>query len=55
MSSVSDSDSGIGRRIITMDLNKDGRIDIVIGNKKGLFVFTQTVTNTTSNRPGKQN
>jgi hypothetical protein len=49
-----DSDSGIGRRIITMDLNKDGRIDIVVGNKKGLFVFTQTVANATSKRPGKQ-
>ena len=49
-----DSDSGIGRRIITMDLNKDGRIDIVIGNKKGLFVFTQTAANATATRPGKR-
>lgn len=40
-----DNDSGIGRRIITIDLNKDGRIDIVIGSKKGLFVFTQTSQN----------
>lgn len=37
-----DDDSGIGRRIITTDLNKDGLLDIVIGNKKGLFVFKQT-------------
>src|SRR5262249_34986758 len=37
-----DDDSGIGRRGITTDLDNDGRLDIVIGNKKGLFVFTRT-------------
>ena len=42
-----DNDSGIGRRIITTDMNKDRLPDIVIGSKKGLFVFTRQQTNTT--------
>jgi predicted amidohydrolase len=49
-----DDDSGIGRRIITTDLNKDGLIDIVIGNKKGLFVFTQAGNKPTTDRPAGQ-
>ncbi len=34
-----DDDSGIGTQFSTGDLNGDGRIDIVTGNKKGGFVF----------------
>lgn len=36
---VIDSDSGVGTQVNTGDLNKDGVPDIIIGNKKGTFVF----------------
>ena len=36
-----DSNSGVGRQISTGDLNKDGKMDIVVGNKKGVFAFIQ--------------
>jgi len=36
-----DNDSGVGRQISTGDLNNDGKMDIVIGNKKGVFAFIQ--------------
>ena len=36
-----DDNSGVGRQINTGDLNKDGKIDIVVGNKKGVFAFIQ--------------
>lgn len=39
-----DGDSGVGTQLITGDLNKDGLPDIMIGNKKGTFVFTQKRT-----------
>jgi hypothetical protein len=42
-----DNDSGIGRQIGIGDVNGDGRPDIIIGNKKGTFVFiheTRTVS-----------
>jgi hypothetical protein len=35
-----DNDSGVGRQIGLGDVNGDGRPDIIIGNKKGAFVFT---------------
>ena len=35
-----DSDSGVGRQVGLGDVNADGRPDIIIGNKKGAFVFT---------------
>jgi hypothetical protein len=31
----------VGTNFATGDVNGDGRIDIVIGNKKGGFVFVQ--------------
>ena len=34
-----DNNSGAGLNFITEDITKDGRIDIVISNKKGVFVF----------------
>ena len=37
-----DDNSGVGRQITTGDLNGDGKIDIVVGNKKGVFAFIQT-------------
>ena len=38
-----DSDSGVGRQIGVADVNGDGRPDIIIGNKKGTFVFLHEV------------
>jgi len=36
-----DDDSGAGRQISTGDLNNDGKMDIVVGNKKGVHAFIQ--------------
>jgi len=36
-----DDNSGVGRQISTGDLNADGKMDIVVGNKKGVFAFIQ--------------
>jgi len=36
-----DDNSGVGCQVATGDLNKDGKPDIVIGNKKGVFAFIQ--------------
>jgi len=37
-----DDDSGVGRQLVTGDIDGDGTVDIVIGNKKGTFVFLQS-------------
>jgi hypothetical protein len=34
-----DNDSGSGLNIVAEDITSDGAIDIVISNKKGVFVF----------------
>ena len=34
-----DDDSGVGRQIGVADANGDGKLDVIIGNKKGTFVF----------------
>ncbi len=34
--------SGVGVDVVTGDANGDGRIDVVVGNKKGCFVHLQT-------------
>jgi hypothetical protein len=36
-----DNDSGVGTQATAGDVNKDGKTDVVIGNKKGVFVFLQ--------------
>ncbi len=36
-----DDDSGVGLNVIAEDINKDGLTDVVIANKKGIFVFEQ--------------
>ena len=36
-----DNDSGVGTQFWTGDLNKDGKTDVVVANKHGVFVFTQ--------------
>ncbi|MFX4228922.1 MAG: FG-GAP-like repeat-containing protein [Porticoccaceae bacterium] len=40
-----DDEAGIGRQLVSGDLNSDGLVDFVVGNKKGAFVFTQKVRN----------
>lgn len=37
-----DDDSGVGVQIITQDITEDGLIDVVIANKKGVFMFEQS-------------
>lgn len=36
-----DDNSGVGLHVVVKDMNKDKKKDIVIGNKKGIFVFEQ--------------
>ena len=38
-----DDDSGVGRQIGVEDVNGDGYPEIIIGNKKGTFVFLHQV------------
>lgn len=40
-----DADSGVGTQVAATDVNGDGRLDIVVGNKKGVFLHTQEVRN----------
>jgi len=37
-----DADSGVGTQVVTGDVNRDGLPDVVIGNKKGAYVFRQS-------------
>lgn len=38
-----DTNSGVGTQIVAGDVNGDGRPDVVVGNKKGVFVHLQQV------------
>lgn len=39
---VIDDDSGIGTQFEVVDINGDGRLDVVTSNKKGVFILLQT-------------
>ena len=41
ISHLIDNDSGVGTQVITGDVNKDGKPDIMVANKKGAFIFTR--------------
>jgi hypothetical protein len=36
-----DDDSGVGVHVVTEDITKNGLVDIIVGNKKGVFFFEQ--------------
>jgi hypothetical protein len=36
-----DDNSGVGTQVTTGELNQDGKPDVIVANKKGVFVFTQ--------------
>ena len=36
-----DADSGVGTQVMGTDVNGDGKIDVIVGNKKGVFVHTR--------------
>jgi hypothetical protein len=36
-----DDHSGVGLQVVTTDLNHDGRMDIIVSNKNGVFYFEQ--------------
>ena len=38
-----DDHSGVGLQVVVQDMNKDGRADIVVANKNGVFFFEQVV------------
>jgi hypothetical protein len=42
-----DKDSGVGTQVVAADLSGDGLPDIVVGNKKGVFVHIQARKNVT--------
>lgn len=38
-----DDNSGVGLQVVVQDINKDGLLDIIVANKKGLFFFEHLV------------
>lgn len=38
-----DNNSGVGTQVVAKDVNNDGQSDVIIGNKKGVFVHLQKV------------
>ena len=46
-----DDDSGIGTQFEVVDINGDGLLDIVVSNKKGVFIFEQVRPQNPPRRP----
>ena len=38
---IIDDNSGVGTQVMATDVNGDGKIDIVVGNKRGVFIHTR--------------
>jgi hypothetical protein len=38
---IIDDNSGVGTQVMAADVNGDGKLDVVVGNKKGVFVHTR--------------
>lgn len=38
---IIDDDSGVGTQVTTGDINQDGKPDVAVANKKGVFIFIQ--------------
>ena len=38
---IIDDSSGVGTQVMATDVNGDGKLDVVVGNKRGLFVHTR--------------
>jgi hypothetical protein len=36
-----DADSGVGTQVTVADLDADGKADVVVANKRGVFAFRQ--------------
>jgi len=45
-----DDDSGIGTQVVAGDVNGDKKPDVVVGNKKGTFVFLQETKKVTKSQ-----
>jgi dipeptidyl aminopeptidase/acylaminoacyl peptidase len=45
-----DSDSGVGTQVTAADINGDGLPDVIVGNKKGIFVFIHQTAPAASQR-----
>jgi hypothetical protein len=50
-----DDDSGIGTQFAVEDVNGDGLLDIVIANKKGVFLFLQSREPMVNSAPPSRN
>ena len=50
-----DDDSGVGTQFAVGDLNGDGKPDVAVANKKGVFIFVQepAKSSTAANDSGK--
>jgi hypothetical protein len=36
-----DADSGVGTQFAVADMNGDGKLDVIVSNKKGVYVLLQ--------------
>jgi hypothetical protein len=38
-----DNDSGVGTQLVAVDINKDGKPDVVAAQRKGIMVFFNNI------------